>query len=81
VAKSLGLVPVAGGSWQTADGACNVVSIETGVGIRSGEVGTDLIVEVTNEAGTVGAVVTQRDFSLSEGECVRRVGDALRAHY
>jgi hypothetical protein len=81
VAKGLGLVPVAGGGWQTADGACNVVSIETGVGIQSGEAGTNLIVEVTNEAGTVGAVVTQRDFSLTEGECVRRVGEALRSRF
>ena len=83
VVKALGLVPdPAGGTgWITSDRACAVDSIDLGPNVQAGPIGTNLLVEVTNAKGTVGAVVRQNDFSLSEAQCVARVGAALKAHF
>jgi hypothetical protein len=81
VVSALKLVPDGTGSWATADGACTVISIELGPEVQAGSVGTNLVTEVTNEQGTVGAVVTQKNFSLTETQCADQVGAALKAHF
>lgn len=82
VVKALGLTPGAtGGTWLTADGDCEIVSIDTGAEVTPGPVGTNLVMEVANEARTVGAVVIQHGTALTETECADRVGAALRAHF
>jgi hypothetical protein len=81
VASALDLVPDPGGAgWITPDGGCWVVSIQFGADVHPGEIGKGLV-EATNEDATVGAAVSQNDFSLSEAECVARVGAALKAHF
>jgi hypothetical protein len=83
VVKTLGLVadPNGGTGWITPDGACAVDSIDLGPNVQAGPIGTNLLVEVSNSKGTVGAVVRQNDFSQSESACVARIGAALKAHF
>jgi hypothetical protein len=81
VVGALELVPDPGGAgWITTDGACWVVSIQFGADVHPGEIGKGLV-EATNGDATVGAAVSQNDFSVSEAECVARVGAALKAHF
>jgi hypothetical protein len=83
VVTALGLVPDPSGGtgWITPDRACAVDSIDLGPDVQSGPIGTNLLVEVTNEKKTVGAVVRQNDFSLSEPQCAARIGAALTTHF
>jgi hypothetical protein len=65
-----------GTGWLTADGACVVVSIVLGNEVRAGPVAGNLAIEVTNEPGTVGAVVRPNYdsyFTTTETECANRV--------
>jgi hypothetical protein len=82
VVDRLGLVPgPSGEGWVTSDGACAVTSIEFGTNLQSGAIAGEILFEVTNEDRTVGAVVSQADFSISEAECVDRIGTALQAQF
>jgi hypothetical protein len=82
VVSALGLVPGPGGAgWITTDGACWVVSIQFGADVRPGTIAGKGLVEATNEDATVGAAVSQNDFSVSEDECVARVGAALKTNF
>jgi hypothetical protein len=82
VVNSLDLVPgPSGEGWVTSDGACAVTSIEFGTNLQSGSIAGDILFEVTNEDRTVGAVVSQADFSITEAECVDRIGAALQAQF
>jgi hypothetical protein len=81
VVSALELVPEpSGAGWITPDGACWIISIQFGADVHSGEIGKGLV-GATNEAATVGAAVSQNDFSISEEECVARIGTALRAKF
>ena len=81
VVKALGLVPQPGMSWATPDGACAVTSIDLGPDIQAGPIAGNVLVEAANQEGTVGAVVAQKDFSVSEAECVARITTALNARF
>lgn len=81
VVKALGLVPSPTGTWLTADGNCEIVSIDTGAEVTPGPVGTGVLMEVANEKRTVGAVVITHGTVLTETECADKVGAALRAHF
>ena len=69
-----------GAGWITPDGACWIVSIQFGTDVHPGEIAKG-VVEVTNENATVGAAVSQNDFSVSEQECAARIGGALKANF
>jgi len=86
VVDALDLVsdPGGGTSWLTADGTCVVISIVFGNEVRPGPVAGNLAVEVTNEQGTVGAVVRPNYssyFNSTEAQCADHVGTALRDHF
>ena len=83
VVKALGLARGPSGTWLTADGDCEIVSIDTGPEVTPGPVaaGTNLVIEVANESRTVGAVVITHGTALTEAQCAAHVGDALRAHF
>jgi hypothetical protein len=82
VVSALELVPGPGGAgWITPDGACWVVSIQFGADVRPGAIAGKGLVEATNDDATVGAAVSQNDFSVSEDECVARIGTALKANF
>jgi hypothetical protein len=82
VVDGLDLVPgPSGEGWVTSDGACAVTSIKFGTSLQSGSIAGDILFEVTNEDRTVGAVVSRADFSISEAECVDRIGGALQAQF
>jgi hypothetical protein len=81
VVNALELVPdPSGAGWITPDGACWIVSIQFGANVQPGEIGKGLV-EATNEDATVGAAVSQNDFSVSTQECVARIGAGLREKY
>lgn len=81
VVSALELVPDPGGAgWITTDGACWIVSIQFGANVHPGEIGKGLV-EATNEDATVGAAVSQNDFSVSEQECVARLGAVLKDEF
>jgi hypothetical protein len=82
VVSALELVPDPGGAgWITTDGACWVVSIQFGADVHPGAIAGKSLVEATNEDATVGAAVSQNDFSVSEDECVARIGAALKTNF
>ena len=86
VVEALDLVsdPGGGTGWLTADGTCVVVSIVFGNEVRPGPVAGNLAVEVTNEQGTVGAVVRPNYssyFNPTEAQCADHVQTALRDHF
>ncbi|HEX6585163.1 MAG TPA: hypothetical protein VF052_00255 [Solirubrobacterales bacterium] len=82
VVEGLDLLPNPSGSgWITSDGACAVVSIDISELAQPAQEGEELPLEATNEAGTVGAVVIQNDFSSTQAECVGRVDTALKAEF
>lgn len=81
VVSALGLLPSPGGTgWITPDGACWLVSIQFGANVQPGRL-TGGLIEATNEDQTVGAAVTQNDFSISTTACAEQVGADLRANY
>jgi hypothetical protein len=82
VVTALELVPDPGGvGWLTSDGACWVVSIQFGANVHPpGEIAGGLV-EATNENATVGAAISLSDSSVSEAECVARIGDALKENF
>jgi hypothetical protein len=81
VVNALELVPdPSGAGWITPDGACWIVSIQFGTDVRPGEIGKGLV-EATNENATVGAAVSQNDFTVSEQQCVARIGTGLKANF
>jgi hypothetical protein len=76
--------PGGGTGWQTADGTCVVISIVFGNDVRPGPVAGNLAIEVTNEQGTVGAVVRPNYssyFNSTEAQCAERVQSSLRDHF
>jgi len=82
VVAALGLVPEPSGvGWITADGACWVVSIQFGGDVRAGQLAGKGLIEATNEAHTVGAAVTQNDFTQSAAQCAARIGAQLKAKF
>ncbi len=81
VVEALGLVRAPSGTWLTADGNCEIVSIDTGAEVTPGPVGTNLVTEVANESRTVGAVVIRHGTALTEAQCAASVEAALRAHF
>jgi|SRR6476619_6214695 len=81
VAKALQLVRDPNGGWTTPDDSCAVSSIEVGNLVQSGPVAGNILVEVTNEDRTVGAVVLQKDPSLPVGTCASRIGAALKSRF
>jgi hypothetical protein len=82
VVNALELVPDPSGTgWTTLDGACWVVSIQIGDDVRAGRIAGGQLFEATNDELTVGAAVTQGDFSVSQAECVARIGSALRTQF
>jgi hypothetical protein len=82
VVTALELVPDPGGAgWITSDSACWVVSIHFGADVQPGPIAGEHLVQATNENATVGAAVSQNDFSVSEEECVARIGAALKANF
>jgi hypothetical protein len=81
VVNALELVPDSSGAgWITPDGACWIVSIQFGADVQPGEIGKGLV-EATNEDATVGAAVSQNDFTVSEQQCVARIGAGLKASF
>jgi hypothetical protein len=76
VVNALNLVPdLNSGGWITVDGACAVVAIQFGKDVQH------RVFEATNENATVGALVLQNNYSISEADCVNRIATALKAHF
>jgi hypothetical protein len=83
VINALQLVPNLNGTgWITPDSACWVVSMQFGTDVpKPGPISGKGRGEATNENRTVGTAVSQNDVSVSENECVTRIGNALRAKF
>jgi hypothetical protein len=81
VINALELVPDPNGGWTTPDGACWIVSLQFGTDVHPGPISGKALAEAANENATVGAAVSQNDFSVSEAQCVARIGAALKAHF
>jgi hypothetical protein len=82
VVSALELAPDPSGTgWITPDGACWVVSIQFGNRLHAGQIAGSELAQTTNEARTVGAAVSQGDLTVSQAECVARIGAALKAEF
>jgi hypothetical protein len=49
--------------------------------VHAGQLAGKSLIEATNEAGTVGAAVTQNDFTQSASQCAAQIGAALRSNF
>lgn len=79
VVEALGLSPnPSGQGWITLDGACAVLSIQTGRPPTGQTV--DPKIEASNEDGTVRAIV-EESFSQNQAACVDRISSGLRDNF
>jgi hypothetical protein len=82
VVNALQLLPDPNGAgWITPNGACWVVSIQFGADVRAGELAGKGLIEATNATHTVGAAVTQNDFTQTAAQCADRIAGQLKSNF